>query len=350
MIEFRFEVGDLASTWFAYSALQETVLSLRARTNPAGYPEQQAWRTSWESRYRELDTELLDSLIVPKGWVPDFLCPRPATARPEFEAELDVLAATPPERVRDDVLTAYRCGGRPLPPVLTAVRHNPAAVLVRITEALHAYWTRCLEPTWWARARTVLEGDIAHRGRTLAERGAQALFTELDGRISWQDGVLRVTDHDPVLRRLALSVDVAGRGLVLVPSLFCRGANTDITPGGPPLISYPARGRATMAEGLAGARPSVASSLPLPQPLAELIGAPRARLLALLDSPASTTALAHRLGVTPGAVSRHLIALTAAGLLDRTRHGRSVLYRRSHLGDSLCAVAGNRPGGSPQRP
>ncbi|MFF7453936.1 helix-turn-helix domain-containing protein [Kitasatospora sp. NPDC008115] len=68
-----------------------------------------------------------------------------------------------------------------------------------------------------------------------------------------------------------------------------------------------------------------------------LIGPARARLLVLLAVPAGTTELAHRLGVTPGAVSRHLGALAAAGLLERTRHGRRVHYRRSGLGDALTA-------------
>ncbi|KJY31592.1 winged helix-turn-helix domain-containing protein, partial [Streptomyces sp. NRRL S-495] len=77
-----------------------------------------------------------------------------------------------------------------------------------------------------------------------------------------------------------------------------------------------------------------------PAALVGLVGAARARLLVLLTSPATTTDLAHRLGVTPGAVSRHLGALTAAGLLDRTRHGRRVLYRRSSLGDALTCRGG----------
>ncbi|GAA4871923.1 winged helix-turn-helix domain-containing protein [Kitasatospora terrestris] len=104
-----------------------------------------------------------------------------------------------------------------------------------------------------------------------------------------------------------------------MPTLFALGAQTDIIQGGPPLLTYPARGKATMAENL--------SAVPVPaSPLANLIGAPRARLLTLL---ASTIELAHRLGVTPGAVNRHLTALTAASLLTRTRHGRSVLYART---------------------
>ncbi|MER6033878.1 ArsR family transcriptional regulator [Streptomyces sp. NPDC001835] len=70
--------------------------------------------------------------------------------------------------------------------------------------------------------------------------------------------------------------------------------------------------------------------------LVRLLGRPRARLLSLLAEPASTTELAHRLEVTPGAVSQHLAVLYDAGLLSRARSGRTVRYRRTPLGDALC--------------
>ncbi|MFC6343680.1 ArsR/SmtB family transcription factor, partial [Nocardioides hankookensis] len=71
--------------------------------------------------------------------------------------------------------------------------------------------------------------------------------------------------------------------------------------------------------------------------LVGLIGAARSRLLVLLESPASSTELAVRLGVTTTAVNQHLRALHAGGLLTSARHGRSVLYLRSGLGDRLVA-------------
>ncbi|MFG2917465.1 helix-turn-helix domain-containing protein [Kitasatospora sp. NPDC048298] len=337
MFEFRLGVDDLAATWFGYSPLQETVLSLRTRRRPGCYPEQQRWVAGWRSRYAALDTALLDSLVTPLGFVPDFLTPRPAVPRPEFDAELAGLAATPPEVVRTDVLTAYRSAGNALPPVLAELVDDPSALTARVAGALEAYWTQCLAPAWWPRARSVLEADIAYRGRRLSEHGAEGLFADLDGRLSWQAGVLRLVDPHPATTALGTTVDVAGRGLVLMPTLFALGAVTDITQGGPPLITYPARGKATMGEDAGtGRRPPEQGSA-----LAGLIGPPRARLLILLETPASTTELAHRLGVTPAAVSHHLGALTAAGLLERARHGRSVLYRRSGLGDDL-ATGGRR--------
>jgi DNA-binding transcriptional ArsR family regulator len=48
-----------------------------------------------------------------------------------------------------------------------------------------------------------------------------------------------------------------------------------------------------------------------------------------LDSAASTTQLARALGMATGAVGDHLGVLLRAGLLERARSGRSVLYRRT---------------------
>ncbi|MEU9077309.1 winged helix-turn-helix domain-containing protein [Kitasatospora sp. NPDC048538] len=338
MFEFHLGVDDLAATWFGYSALQEAVLSLRARRSPGRYPEQQPWIAGWQDRYETLDTALLEAMIAPVGFVPDFLTPRPLGPRPDFAAELARLAATPAEVVRADVLEAYRGGGNPspLPPALAALIDDPVELAGRTAEALDAYWTRCLAPAWWPRARSVLEADIAYRGRMLSERGAEGLFADLDTRLTWHAGVLRLVDPHPAVKAVGTTVDVAGRGLVLIPTLFGLGAQTDVTQAGPPLVCYPARGKATMAEGLGTRRPARADAA-----LAGLIGAPRARLLAMLATPASTTELAQRLGVTPGAVSRHLGALASAGLLDRTRHGHRVLYRRNGLGDALVEGGGS---------
>jgi DNA-binding transcriptional ArsR family regulator len=66
-----------------------------------------------------------------------------------------------------------------------------------------------------------------------------------------------------------------------------------------------------------------------------LLGAPRARLLAALRSPATTSALASRFGVTPGTVSQHLAVLYRGGLVDPRRSGRTVLYQASKLGLAL---------------
>jgi DNA-binding MarR family transcriptional regulator len=68
---------------------------------------------------------------------------------------------------------------------------------------------------------------------------------------------------------------------------------------------------------------------------ASLIGRTRAGLLTTLAEPSSTTALARRMRVTPGAVSQHVSILLACGLVARTRVAGSVLYHRTARGDAL---------------
>jgi hypothetical protein len=79
--------------------------------------------------------------------------------------------------------------------------------------------------------------------------------------------------------------------------------------------------------------------------LAALLGRGRAAVLTAIGAPASTTELAARLAVTPGAVSQQLAILTRPGLASRMRRGRRVLHLRTELGDQLAAAGrgGRRP-------
>ncbi|MFE7194740.1 ArsR family transcriptional regulator [Kitasatospora sp. NPDC057541] len=328
---FRLGLADLATTWFACSPIQEAALSLRMWTHPGVYPLQSAAFGRLRPAFERLDSSLLLSLVAANRWIPDFLTPRPAVPWPDFRSELAAVRALPPEQLRAELEQTFLPHHQPLPAPLAAGLADPARLLARIADALEEYWERCLAPAWWPQARAVLEADLVYRSRVLAQQGAAALFADLDHRLSWADGVLSV---DRRWKDLDGEITADGRGLVLVPTFFARGAVTMIGNDRPPQISYPARGQA----GMAGPRPPTP-----PRALELLLGAPKARLLALLAEPASTTDLAYRLGVTPGAVSQHLAVLHATGLVTRARHGRSVLYRRSALGDELSGPG--RPGG-----
>ncbi|POX53152.1 transcriptional regulator [Streptomyces sp. Ru71] len=326
-MEFRFGVGDLATTSFAYSALQETVFSLRCLHDPARYPHHRPWLRRIRPHLAGLDHEVLTALSAPWLWVPDFLTPRPRRARPVFADELDTLRRTPPDVVADGFRATYRTEDA-LPPVIARGLADPPALLARLTDALDAYWHTCLRDDWWPRVQAILEGDLAHRGRMLAEQGAAAMLAGLDDRLTWSEGRLLLSTRDfTVAAPWSDAVGIAGRGMVLLPTLFARGAQPLIDPSRPPVLVYPARGRATLSE----EPPPVTRDA-----LVRLLGRPRARLLLLLAEPASTTELAHRLDVTPGAVSQHLAVLYDAGLLSRTRTGRIVRYARTELGDDLC--------------
>ncbi|MEU7825096.1 winged helix-turn-helix domain-containing protein [Catellatospora sp. NPDC049133] len=81
--------------------------------------------------------------------------------------------------------------------------------------------------------------------------------------------------------------------------------------------------------------PDFLTPAPADAALAALFGASRARMLDMLRQPATTSELSRRLGMSAGAVSEHLQVLHAAGLLARSRHGRTVLYVATAAGHTL---------------
>ncbi|SDJ25857.1 Helix-turn-helix domain-containing protein [Nonomuraea maritima] len=316
MISFELSVEDLADTRFAISSLNETIFSLRVLRDPGLSALHLPWRRSVLARLDPADVALLVGVVGEKLALPDFLTPRPAVFAPSFEEELAIVRRADPRVVRHDLEAALVAG--PLP------ADDASAVRLRdaVCEALVRYWTLALAPTW-PRMRLLLEADMTYRARQLAVGGARLLFADMHPNLRWQDGVLRI---DKMIGRH--HVVVSGRGLLLLPSVFAHKPAPPVSPDEPPSLVYPSRGVATLWE----AGPS-----PDPAALTALLGAPRARLLRLLEEPLATVELARRLRVTPSAVSQHLRVLYATGLVTRTRDGRQVLYRRTPLADRLAA-------------
>jgi hypothetical protein len=318
MIRYELAGMDLADVRFAVSPLNELALSLRTWRDPGRYPLHLPWLRDVHAARADLDVEVLLALTNTRLWTPDFLTPRPRSPLTRIEDELEGVRAVPPDVVAHDLAVVHPGGD--LPP---ALRGPVPAVQERIVDTLEAYWKRCFAGSW-LRMRTLLEADVMHRGREMASRGLAAMFAGLAERISFADGVVSLRLTSPV----SYTRSTTGDGLTLVPTLFTRGASGPISSTQPPLIMYGARGLGTLWE---------PARTPTPAALTALVGAVRAGLLVQLATPASSTELAARAGVTPAAVNQHLRALRAAGLLTSSRYGRSVLYRRSDLGDHLLA-------------
>jgi DNA-binding transcriptional ArsR family regulator len=321
MFRLKFDAADLAGARYTISPLHELLGSLLSVYFPVGGQPYRLWGRQVRAD-PSIDHELLASLVSPRLWVPDFLAPPPLTGRPDIAGQLAQVRATAPERVMADVLAAY--GLAPLPPCLRELADDPAALRDRAADALDRYWDLALAPHW-PRVRALLEADLLHRGQQLVHGGPGTAFGGLHRLIHWHDSALTVD----VIREWRREVPVAGRGLRLVPSLFTPWPQLPIDVGDPPVVTYPARGTAALWGGQAPAPPAVTGAL---------LGQARARLLAMLGDPASTTELAARLGVTPSAVSQHLHVLAAAGLVTRARAGRAVLYQRTETGTQLTAA------------
>ena len=230
------------------------------------------------------------------------------------------LRATPAGAVRASLRRVF--GDQPWPDTATELFERPDESLAEIAAELNEFHERLVAPHW-ERIGPVLEADIAYRSGLLAGGGARLLFSDLHPDLQWTGGTLTLTDTEAGSSpfRVMLGPD----GVVLLPSVFnWPSVSVSKATSSQTILRYPARGAATVWEGSGPAQATTA--------VEELLGAARARLLAALRSPTTTTALAGQLGVTPSAVSQHLAVLHRGGLVDRRPAGRSVLYQASELG------------------
>ncbi|MFJ8625942.1 winged helix-turn-helix domain-containing protein [Kitasatospora sp. NPDC093550] len=323
--ELNFSTQDLALTRFAVSPMQEVVTSLRA----LAHSPVPALHRPWAGQVRERlaaagpALERLTALVPPTGHLPDFLNPAPAGFAPTLTEELAAITATGADQVRADLdILAAEAGGR-LPAVLDPLYRDPAAQLPRLAADLRAYWEPALAP-YWARIRALLAADVLHRSRQAAEHGTARMLDGLHDTVRWDGSALRLEQRHCAVTRLT-----AGAGLLLLPSAFAwPKVLTRVLSPDPPQLIYPARGTATLWERRPGATDRIDA-------LGGVLGRSRARLLAELDSPGSTTELAHRTGLSPAGVSQHLTALRTAGLTSAHRAGHAVVHARTAVGDSL---------------
>jgi DNA-binding transcriptional ArsR family regulator len=325
MAELAFSAGDLAQMRFAVSPMWQVGTSFRLVNSGAADPVHRRWLEQVRPRIVAvgLDKGWLAELIPPSGYAPDFLNPAPTGPTPTLAEELAAIAATPADRIRQD-LDHLRHHQGSIGPRLRSLYADPQIRLVRVTEEIGTYWQLALAP-YWARIRAVLDADVFHRARQVAEHGAGHLFNEPHPLVSWDDNALRL-----VRRRRTLTRETAGAGLLLIPSAFKGpGLSTRIAPPDPPQLAYRAQGTGTLWD-----RPTVTDTAAI----VAVLGRSRTLLLTELETPATTTELAHRTGMSMAGVSQNLTALRNAGFVTAHRAGRSVLYARTSVAESVLAA------------
>lgn len=320
----RISVGpdDLTRSRFAISQLWELIGAIKLLAGSNREPLLRPWliraRDRFDALRRHADVEAVLALEAP-GWGADFISPVPAGATSTIEDLLGQVRDAPPEDVQRDVAEALR---------RHEVSERVRRILTRddaadyIADVLAAAWKALLEPEWPA-LRALLQRDVVYRAGQLVAHGWATALDGLHPNVSWRDGHIEVASQAPE------TFDLAGRGLLFVPSVFIwpRLASR-FEPPWPPALVYPARGVAALWE-----------KQPPGTGLAQLIGTTRAAILSALDEPASTTQLAAMLGQTIGTTGDHLAVLRASGLTASARSGRSVLYIRTAVGDALVASA-----------
>ncbi|HEY1330189.1 MAG TPA: DUF5937 family protein [Actinomycetota bacterium] len=312
--------ADLLTVRFAWSPLWETLHAVRTFVDARSRPYHAAWQEVVADEADRLDLSPLFAITPLQGFTPDFLTPPPKVPDPSIRDQLDAVRATPADQV---ALELRRCRDALADPgarqEVDRMLSDPAAARDLLAERARIVWERIVAP-FWARVRRLLDADIAHQSRELSRRGLGPMIDGIDPRIHWHAGAVVVDDGSRA------TVPLAGRGLVLMPSAYVWPSVAAIvdTPW-QPTIAYPARGIAELWQ-----QPPAP-----PHALLRLIGRTRALLLASLDQPTSTSALAEILGYSVSGTSGHLIALRDAGLVAGTRHGHEIRYVRTPLGTKL---------------
>ncbi|MFD9001048.1 DUF5937 family protein [Streptomyces sp. NPDC059582] len=322
-VRLRFGEDDFLRCRFALSALWETQEVVRTLKRP----DRQGYHAHWLRRMGTaadaLDLTGLWLLMPRRGHSPDWLGPPPIGPAAGFEEEIARVRAADPEAARADTARSLAdTPGALDSPRGRAWLADPAGMIRELADTLEEVWHTLLAPDW-PRLRALLEADIAFHSRRLAEVGLGGLLPEINRRCGWHAGTLTVQ------ARVEYERDLGGQGLVLMPSVFSwPDVISGFDPPWQPTLVYPARG-------IGGLWAEPADRLP--DALVRLLGRGRAAVLTALDEPATTSALAHRLGLAPSSVSAHLTTLRDTGLLTARRYGHQVLYERTPLGIALAS-------------
>ncbi|NUW44465.1 winged helix-turn-helix transcriptional regulator [Nonomuraea rhodomycinica] len=321
MLRIHFTSQDLRRITLAEDAdpLWDVLLSLHVLQEGRDLVYGEWWRRT--RRVKVTDFRLLLSLTPPRGYSPDFLTPgRGGVA---LEEQLDWLLSTPTQRFREEL--SYFSDKQPNSSSIRALLDGGAPMLDRLGRAVTEYHRAAIAPY----KRVLLPHLQTERDRMLrglADGGIDHLLGNLHPDVVWEPPVLCVrdyVDHD---------VRLEGRGIVLLPSAFCRRhpitlRDTDL----PPVLCLPAR---PPVGWLPRVRENGATEREA-EPIVALLGRTRAYVLAEVSSPMTTTELALRLGISLAMASRHATVLRDAGLVHSRRERNTVFHHVTTLGRAL---------------
>lgn len=304
----------LASSRFAVSPLIETVAAMKAFAGKGTHPAQRRWLDAHAPAYRQrlhhdpFAAALTAATLRPR-WVADFLVTPPGDTDGTFTGDLARLRATTPDEARAQLLAE----GVPVPDIL-----GGPDLIDRTADFLSWVWELALSPDWPHRRR-LLEADIVARSHQLATGGWAAVLLGMRPDMRWAgDGILQVDAYDYA------PVDLTGAQLSFIPTLSRHGWICLDAPHRY-LVVYPCAGFL--------ADPAATTA---PPALSRLLGPVRALVLTHLEASKTPSQLCAVTGYGLGTIGGHLRVLLDAGLVQRRRTGRTVLYYRTARGDDLA--------------
>ncbi|MEU4983306.1 winged helix-turn-helix domain-containing protein [Streptomyces sp. NPDC021969] len=317
----------LARGRFVVSPLDETLACLKMlHAGVAGHPGERAWLDIHRPAHlRRMAADPVTALLVASGlgreWNADFLTPTPAEGR-SFAEGVARIRATRPDVARADL--AVSLGGR-LPAAL-----DRDDLPLRAAALLEEVWAETVRPDW-DRRRRVLEADVVARTARVSRGGWATVLDDLRPGTRWLGDNRLQINLNPYPPR-----ELSGAELLLVPVTAQRHG----------WVAWEEPERYAMVYPCAGALADDGARR-VPAALGALLGPARAGVLTLLGTPMSTSQLVGVTGQGLGSVGRHLRVLFDAGLVERRRAGRSVLYSRTPAGEVLVEAGSEGRTGGP---
>jgi DNA-binding transcriptional ArsR family regulator len=326
---------------FAYSPLQEAVLSLHVLVAPKHHALQHEWVRGMRKLPAALRRRISEFGFAYRWTMPDFVVPSPEDEFSDIEQDLNTFAGHAAETLALDFLrplydhagrreTALladekvrrhalgQCERHGASPELVSLIFDDPVELGRLFAALVSdYWEAAFAAEW-ARLEPQLTEAVSQAGKEIAVDGFYTFVRGLSPRLRVEPDLEQFGLDLPHHHRVEVTEE---RKLVLAPSAFVwPHVRVNCDEPWPLTLVYPARFV------IEAARPRIPSA-DLVQVLDALGSATRLRTLKLTaERPRSTQELARLVGLTEAGMSKHLQKLAAAGLVATRREGYYVLY------------------------
>ncbi|MFJ3811231.1 ArsR/SmtB family transcription factor [Streptomyces sp. NPDC090073] len=327
MIRLHFSADDLCRITLAPrpEALFETALSVRFLLGATSRQDSRRgelarWRREMSGVSAGRAGILLD-LVRHSAYMPDFLLQPSVTS---FADGVQSVHSIPDRQLHADLSPLLEpAQGVSVPhtrlPTAGGRLHRLAEGIPQERDALAAdlerYHATSIAPLW-PHVTAAATADRALRAEMLLRGGVDALLTTLGPSWRWQPPTLHLPSSWDV------DVPLCGRGLLLIPSYFATRPVMRYRPDDSTVLMYPMRCPPDTAPADEDA-------------LVPLLGRTRATVLAALRTPATTTVLAERTGISLAGASQHASVLRNAGLISTERIGTAVLHTLRPLGQAL---------------
>ncbi|MFZ4247078.1 ArsR/SmtB family transcription factor [Streptomyces griseoincarnatus] len=305
--------------------LHETVLSLRVLQRRRPGAMYGSWQR-WARRRVPHSVHPLRALVPPQGGCPDFLTP-PTLDAYDVDVGVDALLHTPKQVLRSELREFTQYTGKSLPSWAGSLAEGCPQTLEAVGGALRD-WHRTAIAPMQPHLRDRTEAARSSAARILLGEGLDALLSRLHPTLRWTPPVLELArpDVDGDLR-------LRGRGLRLIPSLFCGRAPVVQPTADVPLLMFPVCDDIIWTP---EREPDARDGVP-GRTAAALLGPTRAMVLLGIaeEHGPTTTELARRTGVSQPTVSHHTTVLRDSGLISTHRSGTRAYHLLTPLGARL---------------